>query len=379
MNFKKRIETLRRRMEENDLAAYFVPADSSMEYLCGIRRVSRNYTHMRQNCLELAGLVVTPSEVLYFIPRLTGLGTLPFIDETSVVTKAIAIQDPDLSGETWLGELKACNLQGKKLGVNRDVSAQAVLMLQNQMNATVVDASFIVDSMRAIKDDDEIALMRKNAEIADQVYYEIMPMLRPGELVRNIEREIERLFESHGCSCPSFPGEVIVLGPNSGPIFGMNYDRIEKGYTAAFDFGGMFQGYCSDFGRTVFVGEPDAELLRYHELVMKAQFDAMEALKSGTCTGQMLNDIAHGVMDDAGVGPNFIHRLGHCIGKDVHERPFIAPGETTVIRPGMTFTVEPSIVVVKRCCVRVEDVVLCTQDGYECLNKVTKDVVVVEA
>jgi len=378
MDYQRRIAALRAGMAQRGLAAYLVPADASMEYLSGVKRVYRNYTNMRQNCLELAGLVITPDEVLYFIPRLTGMGTLPFLEGTAV-TKAISIQDPDLTGETWLRELKALGLSGKHIGVNRDISAQAVLMLQNVLEAKVTEESDLVDSLRAIKDADEIALMRKNAEIADQVYHEIMPMIRPGEMVRNIEREIERLFESHGCSCPSFPGECIVLGPNSGPIFGMNYDRIEKGYTVAFDFGGMYQGYCSDFGRTVFVGEPDKELVRYHELVMKAQFDAMEALKTGEPTGQMLNDIAHGVMEQAGMGPNFIHRLGHCIGKDVHERPFIAPGVDTVLKPGMTFTVEPSIVVVKRCCVRVEDVVLRTETGYECLNKIRKDIVVVEA
>ena len=378
MDYQRRIAALRAGMAERGLAAYLVPADAAMEYLSGVKRVYRNYTHMRQNCLELAGLVITPSDVVYFIPRLTGMGTLPFLESTAV-TKAVSIQDPDLTGETWIRELKALGLSGKHIGVNRDISAQAVLMLQNVLEAKVTEASDLVDSLRAVKDEEEIGLMRKNAEIADQVYHEIMPMIRPGELVRNIEREIERLFETHGCACPSFPGECIVLGPNSGPIFGMNYDRIEKGYTVAFDFGGMYQGYCSDFGRTVFVGEPDKELIRYHELVMKAQFDAMEALKSGQYTGQMLNDIAHGVMDEAGVGPNFIHRLGHCIGKDVHERPFIAPGEHTVLKPGMTFTVEPSIVVVKRCCVRVEDVVLRTETGYECLNKITKDIVVVEA
>ena len=378
MDYQRRIATLRAGMAERGLAAYLVPADAAMEYLSGVKRVYRNYTHMRQNCLELAGLVITPSDVVYFIPRLTGMGTLPFLEGTAV-TKAVSIQDPDLTGETWIRELKALGLSGKHIGVNRDISAQAVLMLQNVLEAKVTEASDLVDSLRAVKDEEEIGLMRKNAEIADQVYHEIMPMIRPGELVRNIEREIERLFETHGCACPSFPGECIVLGPNSGPIFGMNYDRIEKGYTVAFDFGGMYQGYCSDFGRTVFVGEPDKELIRYHELVMKAQSDAMEALKSGQCTGQMLNDIAQGVMEQAGVGPNFIHRLGHCIGKDVHERPFIAPGEQTVLKPGMTFTVEPSIVVVKRCCVRVEDVVLRTETGYECLNKITKDIVVVEA
>ena len=378
MDYQRRIAALRAGMAERGLAAYLVPADAGMEYLSGVKRVYRNYTHMRQNCLELAGLVITPSDVVYFIPRLTGMGTLPFLEGTAV-TKAVSIQDPDLTGETWIRELKALGLSGKHIGVNRDISAQAVLMLQNVLEAKVTEESDLVDSLRAVKDEEEIGLMRKNAEIADQVYHEIMPMIRPGERVRSIEREIERLFETHGCACPSFPGECIVLGPNSGPIFGMNYDKIEKGYTVAFDFGGMYQGYCSDFGRTVFVGEPDKELIRYHELVMKAQSDAMEALKSGPCTGQMLNDIAHGVMDEAGVGPNFIHRLGHCIGKDVHERPFIAPGEHTVLKPGMTFTVEPSIVVVKRCCVRVEDVVLRTETGYECLNKITKDIVVVEA
>lgn len=378
MDYQRRIAALRAGMAERGLAAYLVPADAGMEYLSGVKRVYRNYTHMRQNCLELAGLVITPSDVVYFIPRLTGMGTLPFLEGTAV-TKAVSIQDPDLTGETWIRELKALGLSGKHIGVNRDISAQAVLMLQNVLEAKVTEESDLVDSLRAVKDEEEIGLMRKNAEIADQVYHEIMPMIRPGEMVRNIEREIERLFETHGCSCPSFPGECIVLGPNSGPIFGMNYDKIEKGYTVAFDFGGMYQGYCSDFGRTVFVGEPDKELIRYHELVMKAQSDAMEALKYGQCTGQMLNDIAHGVMEEAGVGPNFIHRLGHCIGKDVHERPFIAPGEQTVLKPGMTFTVEPSIVVVKRCCVRVEDVVLRTETGYECLNKITKDIVVVEA
>ena len=256
MDYQRRIAALRAGMAERGLAAYLVPADAGMEYLSGVKRVYRNYTHMRQNCLELAGLVITPSDVVYFIPRLTGMGTLPFLEGTAV-TKAVSIQDPDLTGETWIRELKALGLSGKHIGVNRDISAQAVLMLQNVLEAKVTEESDLVDFLRAVKDEEEIGLMRKNAEIADQVYHEIMPMIRPGELVRNIEREIERLFETHGCACPSFPGECIVLGPNSGPIFGMNYDRIEKGYTVAFDFGGMYQGYCSDFGRTVFVGEPD--------------------------------------------------------------------------------------------------------------------------
>ena len=120
MDYQRRIAALRAGMAERGLAAYLVPADAAMEYLSGVKRVYRNYTHMRQNCLELAGLVITPSDVVYFIPRLTGMGTLPFLEGTAV-TKAVSIQDPDLTGETWLRELKALGLSGKHIGVNRDI------------------------------------------------------------------------------------------------------------------------------------------------------------------------------------------------------------------------------------------------------------------
>ena len=161
--------------------------------------------------------------------------------------------------------------------------------------------------------------------------------------VRELEIEIEKLFAKHGCSMPSFPAEVIVLGPQSGPVFGMNYDHVEKGYTLAFDFGGVFGGYCSDFGRTVFVGEPEPDFLKIHALVMAAQKAGMDAFRPGVSTGEEVNRAARRVIEEAGLGEKFIHRLGHGIGKDVHERPFLAMGETTVTQPGMTFTVEPML------------------------------------
>ena len=124
MDYQRSIAARRAGMAARGLAACLVPADAGVEYLSGVKRVYRNYTHMRQNCLELAGLVITPSDVVYFIPRLTGMGTLPFLEGTAV-TKAVSIQDPDLTGKTWIRELKALGLSGKHIGVNRDISAQA--------------------------------------------------------------------------------------------------------------------------------------------------------------------------------------------------------------------------------------------------------------
>jgi len=378
MNYKKRIETLRGLMAENGLDAMFVGANSTCEYLTGTKRIGECPTRMRQNSLEYAGLLVTEKDAVVLLPRLTGLGILPFIPEDTVLTQRVAYQDEDLTGETFVSVLKGLGLGGKTVGVNRDVTATAVLCLETRLGCAVREASAVIDGMRAVKDADEIALMRRNSEIADRVYQDIMPMVRPGAMVRDLEIEIEKLFAKYGCSGPSFPAEAIVLGPKSGPVFGMNYDRVEKGYTLAFDFGGVFQGYCSDFGRTVFIGEPDAELVKIHGLVMAAQKAGMDAFRDGVSTGEDVNRACRRVIEEAGYGENFIHRMGHGIGKDVHERPFLAMGEKLVTRAGMTFTAEPSIVIVRRCCVRVEDVVLVTKDGCESLSKTTRDIVVVD-
>ena len=101
-------------------------------------------------------------------------------------------------------------------------------------------------------------------------------------------------------------------------------------------------------------------------------------MKAGVNTGADANAAAHRCMEEAGMGEAFIHRLGHGIGKDVHERPFLAEGEDTVLQAGMCFTVEPSLYVPQKYLIRVEDVVLVTSTGVECLNKVTKDIVVLD-
>lgn len=378
MDYAKRIRTLRGKMEQQGLAAMFVGANAGWEYLTGTKRIGECPTRQRQNSLEYASLMVTEKDVVLFIPRLTGLGVLPFLPADTVVTRQAVFSDPDLDGSTFTDTCRALGLAGKRVGVNRDLSATAVLCLQTRLGCTVQEQSALLDAMRAVKDADEIALMRKNSAIADAVYSEIMPQVRPGVPVRELEIEIEKLFAKHGCSMPSFPAEVIVLGPQSGPVFGMNYDHVEKGYTLAFDFGGVFGGYCSDFGRTVFVGEPEPDFLKIHALVMAAQKAGMDAFRPGVSTGEEVNRAARRVIEEAGLGEKFIHRLGHGIGKDVHERPFLAMGETTVTQPGMTFTVEPSIVIVRRCCIRVEDVVLVTDTGCEPLSNTTRDVVVVE-
>jgi Xaa-Pro dipeptidase len=142
-----------------------------------------------------------------------------------------------------------------------------------------------------------------------------------------------------------------------------------------FDFGAVVDGYCSDFGRTVCVGEPEEAVRAAYELVLAAQEAGRVALKPGVLA-QEVNRLCREPIEAAGYGPNFRHRMGHGIGLDVHEQPFVSEEDETPLERGMTFTDEPSILVQGRFGVRIEDVVVCEPDGGRKLNRFPPDLIV---
>ena len=142
---------------------------------------------------------------------------------------------------------------------------------------------------------------------------------------------------------------------------------LEPPVSVSFDCGAAYHGYCYDFGRSVYFGTPDDEYRRCYELVMAAQAAGIAALKVGN-TCEQADAAARDVIVEGGYGADFRHRLGHAIGMDVHESPFLTAGDTTVLEEGMCFTVEPSIFIPHRLGARVEDVVVVRQDGGEPLT-----------
>ena len=134
-----------------------------------------------------------------------------------------------------------------------------------------------------------------------------------------------------------------------------------------FDFGGVVDGYCSDFGRTIYCGEPPADYVEIYEVMLAAQEAGLAAAAAGT-PAREVNTSCRKPIEDAGLGEHFRHRMGHGIGMDVHERPFISPEEETPLRAGMTFTDEPSIIIPGRFSLRIEDIVVCGEGGGRTLN-----------
>jgi Xaa-Pro aminopeptidase len=143
---------------------------------------------------------------------------------------------------------------------------------------------------------------------------------------------------------------------------------IRPGMSVSFDFGAVVHGYCSDFGRTVFVGEPDDEFVRVYDLVIQAQAAGIAAARPGV-TASAVDRAARDVIEAGGYAKWFRHRTGHCIGLDVHEYPFISVEDETVLEPGMTFTIEPSVFWPGHVGARIEDVVVCDASGSRKLNR----------
>jgi Xaa-Pro aminopeptidase len=134
-----------------------------------------------------------------------------------------------------------------------------------------------------------------------------------------------------------------------------------------FDFGGVVDGYCSDFGRTIYCGEPPRDYVEIYDVMLAAQEAGRAAASAGTPAHEV-NAACRGPIEDAGLGEHFRHRMGHGIGMDVHERPFISPEDGTPLQVGMTFTNEPSIIIPGRFSLRIEDIVVCGEGGGSKLN-----------
>ena len=183
--------------------------------------------------------------------------------------------------------------------------------------------------------------------------------------------EVHSQMEQLGSNGPSFNTNIFTIGPFEKREMRETTSKrlLREGVSLSFDFGCVLEGYCSDFGRTVHIGEPSSEFRKAYAAVIGAHDAAIKEMKSGQITAERTNAIARAVIDEAGFGEHFRHRLGHGIGLDVHEPAFLTEGDTTMLQTGMAFTVEPSIYWIGNIGVRIEDIVVVRPNGGQILER----------
>ena len=242
--------------------------------------------------------------------------------------------------------------------------------------ASWLPASELTWILRLRKDPEEVELLRSAAHGVDRVMGRLATDVAfAGRTERQIAWDLADLTMTEGHDQPAFT--IVASGPNGASPHHHPGDRtVEDGDLVVCDFGGRIGGYFSDSTRTFVVGDATAEQREVHDVVAAAT----EAGRASVAPGVECREVdraARAVIDDAGYGEFFVHRTGHGIGLEVHEHPYIVEGNTTALEPGMTFSVEPGIYLPGRHGVRIEDIVVCTEDGIETLNRSSRGLVAV--
>jgi Xaa-Pro dipeptidase len=237
-------------------------------------------------------------------------------------------------------------------------------------------ADDLLSELRMIKDVDEISCIEKAVQISEQALRQTFDAIQVGMS----ERDIAHLLEANlqACGSDELAFKTIVHGggntalPHCGPL---DY-QVQAGDPLIFDFGGMYQGYCADITRVVFLGEPSRQFQEFYQVVQHANEQARAAAKPGV-TAESLDITTKQIFADAGYARLVRHRTGHGLGLDIHEAPYISQGSQEALQPGMVFTIEPGIYELGCIGVRIEDDVLITENGSRSLSTLGRELYVI--
>lgn len=227
-------------------------------------------------------------------------------------------------------------------------------------------------TQRAVKDASELTKLRKAITIAQDAFVETLKHIKPGITEVALAGRLEYEMRLRGAEGPSFPPIVAVDANSSLPHAVPSTKKVKKGSLIQFDWGALYQGYCSDLSRVVAVGKMNRQLKALYPIVLEAQHRGIEALRAGASQKQV-DEAARSVIRRAGFGPKFGHSLGHGVGLNIHEQPTLSPRSEGTVEAGHVVTVEPGIYLPGVGGIRIEDDVHVTQRGPAVLSDLPRD------
>ena len=265
----------------------------------------------------------------------------------------------------------------EKLGYEEnDLTAAQLNAFTQTLKVELVPAGKQINALRSVKEDWELAIMRRAQQVADRSFTDVLPKICAGMTEKQLQAELIYCLYKNGAERLSFD-PIVVSGPNTSMPHGVATDRvIEKGDFITMDFGAVVDGYCSDMTRTVAVGYATDEMRKVYDTVLAAQRAGIAATKAGVM-GKDIDAAARRVIEQAGYGAYFGHGYGHSLGMEVHECPNCNPSEETVMQENMICSAEPGIYIPGKFGVRIEDVVIFTADGCENITKSPKELMIV--
>lgn len=249
------------------------------------------------------------------------------------------------------------------------------MFLKNKADISdMVPLGDALNNLRIIKTDEELKLLAQAEKIGDMAFSHILNYIKPGRTELDIAAELESYMKRNGATGLSFD-TIVASGPNSSMPHAVPTDRkVSEGDFVTMDFGCVYKGYCSDMTRTISIGRADRLHKEIYSIVLKAQLAALDAVKAGK-KGCEVDKVARDIITDRGYGPNFGHGLGHSVGLFIHEEPRFSMGEDRIINAGTIETVEPGIYIPGQFGVRIEDMIVVTENGHINLTSSPKELI----
>lgn len=276
----------------------------------------------------------------------------------------------------WLPDL-AAERGCKKLGFEANKTSFAVhhqlreVLRSNRYQIKLTPTTNLVESIRSIKEPEEIAYITAAVELADSAIDHSRSILHDGMTEKDMAWELERFLREHGSE--SIPFDIIVAsGPNSALPHAKSSDRIiQHNEPIIIDIGAKVNGYCSDLSRTLCLGNTDNQFSKIYDITLGAQLTALSTVETGM-NGDQADHLARVVIEEANYGSSFGHGLGHGVGLEAHELPRLGPNSPDLLADGMVFTIEPGIYILGWGGVRIEDTVLLENGKLKVLAKANK-------
>lgn len=350
-----RVNKLRQEMKKNDISAFLVTSPYNLRYLT-------NFTGS-------TGLAVITMDKAFFITD--------FRYTEQAAQQVAGFEIIKNTGPIFdeLTKLEASEKLANIAFEENHVSFAEYSVLEEVLACELIPVAGMIEELREVKDEEEIAIIEKACGIADSAFDHILKVIKPGMTEIEVANQLDFYMRSLGASGVSFD-TIVASGLRSAMPHGVASEKlIEKGDFVTLDFGCYYQGYVSDMTRTFAVGEPDPKLKEIYQIVLEAQLKVLDAAKPGL-TGIQLDAVARDHIASYGHGEAFGHSTGHGIGLEIHEGPNVSFKSDKQFVVGNVITDEPGIYIPGLGGVRIEDDLLITSEGNRVLTHSPKELII---
>jgi Xaa-Pro dipeptidase len=268
-------------------------------------------------------------------------------------------------------------LNNGRFAVDDNLYAVQLLSMINALpGIEFVAMGDLLGGLRITKSTDEIDKIRQAGKIVDEVVEEVRKNAKPGMTEIEIAALMEFEMRKRGSEGPSFE-TIVGSGPNSAlPHYNAGERKVNLGEFMVLDFGAIYKGYCSDTTRTLCMGEPTDKMREVYNVVKEAQEIGVRTVRAGI-KAKEVDEAVRKHISDKGYGEYLTHRTGHGLGLEIHEEPYISGISESILKPGMVFSIEPGVYINGEFGVRIEDIVVVTEDGCERMNNYPRDLTVI--